>query len=128
MLASPTKDFPSARTLTVAAYVSFIPIGIATVLLGPMLPVLSGRWFLNDSQAGSLWIFQYTASTCAVALSGVLTAKKGFRFPIKAGLLLMSAGLAFLLAGPKWLGMLSIAAHGGGLGIAVPAGNLLVAA
>ena len=123
-----TKASTSAGSLTFAAYVSFVPIGIATVLLGPMLPVLSARWALNYSQSGALFSVQYVASTLAVALSGVLAARWGFRFAIKTGLLLMAAGLAFLLAGSQSLGIVCIAAYGGGLGLAVPAANLLVAA
>jgi FHS family glucose/mannose:H+ symporter-like MFS transporter len=126
-----SSDLPnnssSAKALTYAAYASFVPIGIATVLLGPMLPTLSERWSLNYSQAGALINVQYVASTVAVALSGVLAARWGFRFAIKSGLLLMSAGLALLMVGPKWLGILCIGAYGGGLGLAVPAGNLMVA-
>jgi fucose permease len=127
----PAADPPSAsisvKALTFAAYASFVPIGIATVLLGPMLPTLSARWSLNYSQAGALFTAQYLASTLAVALSGVLVSRWGFRFAIKAGLLLMSAGVGLLLAGPKMMGILCIAASGGGMGLAVPAANLLVA-
>ncbi len=117
----------SAKALTFAAYASFVPIGIATVLLGPMLPTLSARWDLNYSQAGGLITVQYVASTLAVALSGMLVSRWGFRFAIKAGLFLMSAGVALLLTGPKLAGIICIAAYGGGLGLAVPAANLLVA-
>jgi fucose permease len=127
----PASDSPtastSARALTFAAYASFVPIGIATVLLGPMLPILSARWSLNYSQAGALINVQYVASTLAVALSGALVSRWGFRFAIKTGLVLMSAGVGLLLAGPKGLGVFCIAAYGGGLGLAVPAANLLVA-
>jgi MFS transporter, FHS family, glucose/mannose:H+ symporter len=127
----PPSDSPnsatSARALTLAAYASFVPIGFATVLLGPMLPVLSARWSLNYSQAGALFTAQYLASTLAVALSGVLVSRWGFRFAMKAGLLLMSAGVGLLLAGPKAMGILCIATYGVGLGLAVPAANLLVA-
>lgn len=117
----------SAKALTLAAYAAFVPIGIATVLLGPMLPTLSARWSLNYSQAGALFTVQYLASTFAVALSGVLVSHRGFRFAMKAGLLLMSAGVGLLLAGPKIMGILCIAASGFGIGLAVPAANLLVA-
>lgn len=123
----PPNAVTSARALTLAAYASFVPIGIATVLLGPMLPILSARWSLNYAQAGALINVQYVASTLAVALSGVLVSRWGFRFAIKTGLVLMSTGVGLLLAGPKGLGMLCIAAYGGGLGLAVPAANLLVA-
>lgn len=129
MAASDTSlESSSARPLTYVAYVSFIPIGITTVLLGPMLPALSARWSLNYAQAGALFNAQYLASTCAVACSGVLAARWGFRFPMKIGLLLMTLGLSCLLSGPKAVGILSIAAYGAGLGLAVPAANLLVAA
>jgi fucose permease len=127
----PSSDTPnsatSARALTLAAYASFVPIGIATVLLGPMLPALAARWWLNDSQKGALFAVQYAASTAAVALSGVLASRWGFRFAIKTGLLLISAGVGLLLIGPKPLGMVCIAAYGAGLGVAVPAANLMVA-
>ena len=117
----------SAAILTRAAYVSFVPIGIGTVLLGPMLPALSARWSLDYSQAGALFTAQYLASTCAVALSGVVVSRFGFRFAMKLGIFLMAAGIALLMEGPKLLGILCIAMYGGGLGIAVPAANLLVA-
>jgi len=125
--AETTRATTSARVLTFAAYTSFVPIGIATVLLGPMLPTLSARWSLNYAQAGALFTAQYVASTCAVAVSGFLASRWGFRFAMKTGLVLMAAALALLLAGPKFMGILCIAASGAGMGLAVPAANLLVA-
>jgi len=128
MSASDTEpDLKSARVLTLSAYAAFLPIGIVTVLLGPMLPTLSARWSLDYSQAGALFTAQYLASTAAVALSGVLVARWGYRFAMKTGLLFVTAGLALLLTGPKVLGIACIAAYGCGLGLAVPAANLLVA-
>lgn len=117
----------SARVLTLAAYASFVPIGIATVLLGPMLPTLLSRWSLNYSQGGALFTAQYLASTCAVGVSGWLVTRWGFRFAMKAGLGLATVGIAFMLTGPEALGIACIAAYGAGLGLAVPAANLLVA-
>ncbi len=128
MSASDTLATPSsARALTFAAYISFVPIGIGTVLLGPLLPMLSARWSLNYSQAGALFTAQYIASTCAVALSGVVVSIRGFRFAIKTGILLMAAGMALLLSVSRPLGILCISAYGAGIGLAVPAANLMVA-
>jgi MFS transporter, FHS family, glucose/mannose:H+ symporter len=123
----PPRALASARPLTIAAYASFVPIGIVNVILGPMLPTLSARWSLNYSQAGALFTVQYLVSTVAVALSGVLVTRWGFRFAMKAGLLVTAAGAALLLAGSKLLGIVCVGAIGGGLGLAVPAANLLVA-
>jgi MFS transporter, FHS family, glucose/mannose:H+ symporter len=120
-------DPDSARALTYAAYAAFVPIGIVTVLLGPLLPTLSMRWSLDYSQAGGLFPTQYWASTVAVGLSGILVSRFGFRFAIKAGLLLMGVSVALLLSGSRLQGMIWIAGYGVGLGLAVPAANLLVA-
>jgi fucose permease len=117
----------SASALTRAAYIAFVPIGVANVLLGPLLPTLSARWSLNYAQAGALFTAQYVASTFAVALSGAIASWRGFRFAMQAGILLVAAGLTFLLAGPRSLGIVCIAAIGAGLGIAIPPGNLMVA-
>lgn len=117
----------SARLLTYAAYASFVPIGIATVLLGPLLPILSAQWSLNYAQAGALFTAQYIASTCAVALSGALVSRRGFLFPIKAGLVLLFLGLALMFTGSRVLGIVCICVYGAGLGVAVPPANLLVA-
>ena len=127
MPSTTVRSDSSAKALTLAAYISFIPIGIATVLLGPMLPTLSARWNLNYAEAGALFPAQYTGSTCAVFLSGLVVTKWGYRFAMKAGMLLSGIGVAFLLSGPKELGIVCIAAYGAGLGIAVPAANLLAA-
>ena len=126
----PVSDTPrteSSRALTLAANAAFVPIGVVTVLLGPMLPALSARWSLNYSQAGSLFTAQFLASTIGVAVSGVLVSRRGFRFALNTGLLVMAAGVAGLSVGSHLWGVICIAAYGTGLGLAVPAANLLVA-
>jgi len=104
-----------------------VPIGIVTVLLGPALPWVSARWSLNYVQAGSLFTAQFAASTFGVVLSGILVSRWGFRFAINAGLLAMAAGLAVLPHGSSLLGWVCVAAYGFGLGVSIPAANLLVA-
>lgn len=116
-----------AKYLTLAASASFVPIGIVTVLLSPLLPTLSARWSLDYAQAGALFTAQFLASTAAVSLSGLLVARYGFRFAINAGLLVIAASTAALLAGSRSVGIACIAGYGAGSGLAVPAANLLVA-
>jgi FHS family glucose/mannose:H+ symporter-like MFS transporter len=117
----------SAKYLTLAANASFVPIGIVTVLLSPLLPALSARWSLDYAHAGALFTAQFLASTLAVSFSGLLVARYGFRFAINAGLLVIAASTAALLAGPQILGIACIAGYGAGSGLSVPAANLLVA-
>jgi MFS transporter, FHS family, glucose/mannose:H+ symporter len=123
----PPSTSASAKALTLAACASFVPIGMVTVLLGPLLPALSARWSLNYSQAGTLFPAQFWASTVAVAASGILASRFGFRFAIKSGLVLISVSVALLLAGSRLQGMLCIVGYGSGIGLATPAANLLVA-
>jgi FHS family glucose/mannose:H+ symporter-like MFS transporter len=117
----------SSRPLTVAAHAAFVPIGIVTVLLGPLLPMLSAKWSLNYTQAGSLFTVQFLSSTVGVALSGFCLSRWGFRFAIKVGLLAMAVGVAALPYSSRFLGSAGIGLYGLGFGIAVPAANLLVA-
>ncbi len=117
----------SSRPLTVAAHAAFVPIGIVTVLLGPLLPTLSAKWSLDYAQAGSLFTVQFLASTVGVTLSGFWVSRWGFRFAIKAGLLAMAVGVAGLPYSSRVLGSACIGLYGLGFGIAVPAANLLVA-
>jgi MFS transporter, FHS family, glucose/mannose:H+ symporter len=119
------EDF--SRPLTLAAHAAFVPIGIVTVLLGPLLPALSTKWSLNYTQAGSLFTVQFLASTVGVTLSGFFVSRWGFRFAIKAGLLAMAVGVASLPYSSRVLGSACIGLYGLGFGIAVPAANLLVA-
>ena len=35
---------------TVVAHAAFVPTGIVTVLLGPVLPTLAARWSMNESR------------------------------------------------------------------------------
>jgi FHS family glucose/mannose:H+ symporter-like MFS transporter len=117
----------SSRALTLAANAAFVPIGVVTVLLGPMLPAFSARWSLNYSQAGSLFTAQFLASTVGVAISGILVSRWGFRFAINVGLIVMAASMVALPFGSYLWGLVCIASYGAGLGFAVPAANLLVA-
>src|SRR5580692_7135279 len=86
----------TAGSLNTAAHAAFVPIGIVTVLLGPLLPILSARWSLNYVQAGSLFTAQFLGSTVGVIVSGVIVSRLGFRFAVNAGLFAMAAGVGGL--------------------------------
>lgn len=117
----------SGKRLILAAQLAFIPTGILTTLLGPMLPLLIARWTLNDTRAGNLFLIQFLSSVVGVQLSGVLLSRLGFRPAFLSGLLLMAIGATTLYAGPVWLGMASVAVYGLGLGFLVPTDSLLIA-
>ena len=129
-MASPQAELSqssSNRKLVLAGQIAFLPTGILTTVLGPMLPILIARWAMNDTQAGNLFLVQFLASLVGVQLSGVLLARWGFRPAFLSGLLLMACGVATIYMGSLWLGLASVAAYGLGLGLIVPSDNLLIA-
>jgi len=129
-MASPQAELSqssSNRKLVLAGQIAFLPTGILTTLLGPMLPILIARWAMNDTQAGNLFLVQFLAALVGVQLSGVLLARWGFRPAFLSGLLLMACGVATLYLGSLWLGLASVAAYGLGLGLIIPTDNLLIA-
>jgi fucose permease len=52
----------SNKTLLILLHVGFLLIGIITVLLGQVLPILSARLALNDQEAGWFFIAQFSGS------------------------------------------------------------------
>lgn len=117
----------SNQRLILSGQIAFLPTGILTTLLGPMLPILIARWVLNDTQAGNLFLVQFMASLAGVQLSGLFLSRWGFRPAFLSGLLLMACGVSTLYSGSRSLGLVSVAVYGLGLGLIVPTDNLLIA-
>ena len=87
----------------------FVVTGVATTLLGPLLPGLSSRWSLSDAQAGLFFTMQFLGSIGGVALSSALLPSWGYRFTIAAGFVVSGAGIAALGLGSWTAGLLSAA-------------------
>jgi FHS family glucose/mannose:H+ symporter-like MFS transporter len=121
---TPHKNSTSGIALI---HVDFVLTGIVMTLLGPMLPILSARWSLNDAQAGHLFTAQFVSSMFGMLLSGVSARRFGYRVTLIYGLIGMAAGIA-LLAGASWLvGLIAVSVFGAGFGLTTPTANLLVA-
>jgi fucose permease len=127
MASAQIEHAPSNNRLILAAQLAFLPTGVLTTLLGPMLPMLIARWALNDTQAGNLFLVQFLAALVGVQLSGILLARFGYRPAFLLGLLLMASGAATLYAGSMQLGMASVGIYGLGLGLIIPTDSLLIA-
>jgi fucose permease len=123
-----TSRTRSAHFLNVAAHAAFVPTGAVTVILGPLLPALSLQWSMNYAQAGSLFTAQFVGGTVGATLSGMVCSRLGFRFAINGGLFAMALGVAMLMFVSRPVGLFCIACYGFGLGLTIPAANLVVAA
>ncbi len=103
-------------------HAGFALTGAATVLLGPLLPELSREWRLPASEIGSLFVVQFLSSSVGALLS---SCRLGLS--LLFGYLLVAAGLALLALADWPLALVPMAVVGLGLGLAIPATNLVVA-
>jgi FHS family glucose/mannose:H+ symporter-like MFS transporter len=111
---------------TIFAHIDFVITGVVMTMLGPMLPILSARWSLNDTQAGNLFLAQYVSSTGGMLSSGVMVRRYGYRITLMLGALLMAIGVAILGSGGRLWGFGGICVLGFGFGVTTPACNLFV--
>ena len=108
-------------------FIGFILSGIATTIVGPMLPVFIRRWGLDDGQAGLFPSIQFLAALAGTGVSGAWMAWRGYRPSLVAGYALMGFGLATLNASTHVNALAAAAALGLGYGLITPGTNLYVA-
>jgi FHS family glucose/mannose:H+ symporter-like MFS transporter len=126
--AEPIPRSAPATTLPLRSlHAGFVLTGMVTTLLGPILPSLSARWRLDDLHAGLLFTAQFAASVVGVLLSSLILMRRGYRVCLVLGFACMGLGVAGLVLGSWTVGMISAAVYGLGLGLTIPATNLLVA-
>jgi fucose permease len=111
----------------VVLFVGFILSGIATTIIGPMLPVFIRKWGLDDGQAGLFSSTQFLASLVGTGIAGAWTAWRGYRPSLVAGYALIGYGLATLNASTHVSALTATAAFGLGYGLITPGTNLYVA-
>ena len=104
----------------------FIVNGIVISFIGPLLPVFSAKWGLDDARAGYFLLVQFLASFIGVLLSSRLIASKGFKPAITLGLALLGIGFALLSAPTFHLALAAAGIYGLGYGFNTPGTNLWV--
>jgi len=112
---------------TAFAHLDFILAGIVMTMLGPMLPVFSRQWSLNDTQAGYLFVAQWVSATVGMYFSSLIMQRHGYRITLMAGLVLMAVGLVGLGSAHWAPGMICVCIYGLGTGVNTPAANLMTA-
>ena len=128
LVSDPSSTKSRVSILDALVHVAFVLTGVVTTFLGPLLPVMALRWRLADAQTGSFFAAQFMASIVGAGLTGLIVPRRGFRFTLVLGYLLMAAGTRGLLAVDWRMALVSTATYGMGLGLAIPASNLLVSA
>ncbi len=115
------------RNLLILLFAGFVLSGIATTIVGPMLPIFIRRWSLDDGQAGLFSTIQFLAALGGTLASSAIAAWWGYRPALVMGYALMGGGLASLNADTHALALAATAAFGLGYGLITPGTNLFVA-
>jgi fucose permease len=115
------------RNLLVLLFAGFVLSGIATTIIGPMLPIFIKRWSLDDGQAGLFSSIQFLAALGGTLASSAIATWWGYRPALVLGYALMGGGLASLDASTHGLALAATAAFGLGYGLITPGTNLFVA-
>lgn len=104
----------------------FFLSGIATVLIGQVLPILARRFALSDLESGNFFPAQFAGSITGTLISGHLGRKGKLRTAAAAGAILMAAGV-FLTASPIHFAVAAgFFLNGTGIGLTLPSINILV--
>jgi len=114
------------RRLQLLVHLGFILTGIATTLLGPLLPTLAAQWGLKDARSGDFFLAQFLGSLICVIVCGRLLRLRGFRFCFTTSFALVTIGLACFGRGTWIAGLMSVFVYGCGLGFSIGATNLWV--
>jgi MFS transporter, FHS family, glucose/mannose:H+ symporter len=107
-------------------HLGFALTGVVTTLLGPILPLLSAQWALNDAQAGRLFTVQFASSVGGSLVASRVLSRWGAAWTVLIGMFVITAGVACIAIGSFASGLAGIALYGIGLGFALPATNLWV--
>jgi FHS family glucose/mannose:H+ symporter-like MFS transporter len=98
----------------------FFAAGIATVMLGPLLPGLIQHWHIQDAQAGTLFTANYAGQLC-----GAWVASRNLRASIVYGALLSAIGCAAMVWANFGAAHAVLFGIGIGLGAGLTAGNII---
>jgi|SRR5580658_6370119 MFS transporter, FHS family, glucose/mannose:H+ symporter len=119
-------SLPISSAASIVLHAGFVVTGVATTLIGPMLPIFIARWSLTDQRAGLFFTAQFCGSMAGVASIRWLIAR-GYRQAFVCGFILIAAGVAALNLGSNGACLGATFIFGCGLGQALSTGNLWVA-
>lgn len=120
--AASTSGPPPANPLRtlLPVFLYFLAAGVATVMLGPLLPSLIQRWHIQDAQAGTLFTASFAGQFC-----GAWFATRNLRASILFGSAITAAGCAAMAFVDFDLAHLALFCIGIGLGAGLTAGNVI---
>ncbi len=121
----PRKIFNSNRSLNALLQTGFFLTGIATVLIGQVLPILARRLEINDRQAGDFFIAQFVGSLAGTIASTWFARRSKFLTASIFGFILIAAGVLFLNFDSFTLCLIGFFLNGAGGGLTLLSLNMM---
>ncbi len=106
---------------------AFLLTGVATVMMGVLLPTVLVQWSITDAQAGSLFVAQFSAAFAGSLLYGEIVSRLGQTKTVITGMEVIAVGICGVALSHWPMLPMFIALYGFGLGFTLPAINLVVA-
>jgi MFS transporter, FHS family, glucose/mannose:H+ symporter len=122
----PPTNSKQLRTLKILLHAGFFLSGIATVLIGQVLPILANKFSLNDEQSGNFFPAQFSGSLIGTFLTNWLGKRNKFLPASFLGCFLMGIGILMLNFGSLELCLLGFFVNGLGIGLTLPSINMLI--
>ncbi|MGI8788459.1 MAG: MFS transporter [Pyrinomonadaceae bacterium] len=119
------RNDESDRLLKFLLHVGFLVSGTITVLIGQILPMLSARLSLNDTQAGYFFIAQFAGSIAGNFTTQPLVKRFGFGAATTIGFAAMCVGVLGLNSDDWIFCLAAFVVNGFGIGITLPSINML---
>lgn len=107
-------------------HIVFFLSGIATVLIGQILPILSAHFALNDLQAGYFFPVQFAGSLIGTLLTNWFGRRNKFILATLVGCLAMAAGILVMNSDVFAVCLFGFALNGLGIGLTLPSVNMLI--
>jgi fucose permease len=107
-------------------HVMYFLSGIATVLIGQVLPTLSVRFGLNDLYLGFFFPAQFSGSIIGTLVSGRFARRDDHKTAVIAGGMCFTAGILLLLVGSYAVCLAGFFVIGLGVGLTLPSINMVV--
>ncbi|HEX6880112.1 MAG TPA: MFS transporter [Terriglobales bacterium] len=108
------------RRFLITSHLVFILVGIATTMLGPILPVLASEWHLSDGRLGLFFVAQFLGGFVGSIGSTELVRRFSLHTAIRAGLLVIAGGVALVHTPVLPLSLAAFAIYGIGIGFCTP--------
>jgi len=116
----------SPRLVKFTLHVIFFLSGIATVLIGQVLPVMARHFTLNDLQAGFFFPTQFSGSLIGTYLTSQFGKRNNFLAAAVLGSILMGGGVLMMNIDSFSVCLIGFFINGLGIGLTLPSINMLI--